>query len=135
MVAPSMTGPRGGNNVYNTTGKGQMIARSLKRRHAVAVWVVVENDGNTSDTYTLKGPLIPRGFSFVYQVGSAKVSGLMRKGTYRRVLGPGESFLIRVVVRVRSSARVGSRFLAKIMVTSRGNVTHRDAVLVSVTAR
>ena len=135
MVAPSMSGPRGGNNIYNITGQGQMIARSLKRRHAVAVWVVVQNDGNAVDTYTLKGPKIPTGFSFVYQVGSAKVSGLMRRGAYRRVLGPGESFLIRVVVRVRSSARDGSRFLAKIRVTSRGNVTHRDAVLVSVTAR
>jgi hypothetical protein len=135
MVSSSKSGARIGNNVYNITGARQVIARSLVRGHAAAVWLVVQNDGNALDTYSLKGPLAPAGFSIFFRVGSAKVSGLFRRGAYRRVLGPGESFLVRVVVRVRTSARVGSRFLAKIRVTSRGNVTHRDAVLVSVTAR
>ena len=135
MVSASKSGPWSGNNVYNITGAGQVIARAMVRGHATSVWLVVQNDGDTPDTYTLKGPRFPAGFSLVYRVGGANVTGQFMSGGYRHAIGPGETFLVRIAVRVLLSARIGSRFPARILVTSRGNVTHRDAVLLSVTAR
>jgi hypothetical protein len=95
-----------GDDLVNTTGAGQTSnysrARGQKARFFVRWW----NDGRLLDTFTLRGPTSPAGFTVRYFVNdtTTDITSAVTAGTYQtRVAGRG-SFIMRVEVTVKPGA-------------------------------
>jgi len=131
LVGPKKTGPFTGNNVYNLTGAGQTLVHSIKHGTSFTFWVEVQNDGNISDTYSLKAPAAVAGFTVAYKVGTATVTAGVVAGTYHHVLGACGSFLLQVVVGVKATTLPGKTFKPKVTVSSAGAISKKDVVVLS----
>ncbi len=127
-----------GDNVYNTTGAGQTISAKGKRGKKVTIVIAVQNDGNNSDTFTLKGTGSQKGFKAAYLQGSAGTTSLTTQivaGTYTTLgVGPTSSVDVRLVITVSKTALVGSHKTWTLLATSNGDPTKKDAVKVKIKA-
>lgn len=134
LIGAKKTGPFDGNNLYNLTGANQTLLHSIKHGTAFTYWVEVQNDGNISDTFALKGPGAVAGFTVAYKVGTVAVTGGVKAGTYHHVVGAGGSFLLQVVVGVKSTTPAGKTFKPNVTVSSVAVPADKDAVVASAKA-
>ena len=135
LIGGKKTGPFVGNGVYNTSGASQTLVKKVARGSTLTFWVQVQNDGGLSDTYSLKGPGAPPGFTVVYKVGTATVTTGVKAGTYHHLLGSHASFLLQVIVGVKAATAVGKTFKPMVTVASLGGATKKDAVIASAQAK
>jgi hypothetical protein len=135
LIATAKAGPFKGDNVYDATGASETLAHAVKRGGITTFWVKIQNDGNTSDTIALKGSKAATGFTIGYKVGSTVVSSAVEAGTYHRKLQAGKSFLLQVVIGAKATTTVGKVFKAKVLGTSQGNTTKKDAVIAAAKAK
>jgi hypothetical protein len=90
----------GGGNVYSPDGLGQTVQGVAGPSQATGFWMRVENDGRATDSFRLRGSPPRRGWTVRWYAGGQDVTAAMQAGTYRvDDLAPGESRLVRVVVR------------------------------------
>jgi len=118
-----------GNNVYNTTGASQTRTLSARRTQIRNFYVRVQNDGNVTNTLTLRGTAAASGSSVLYYSGTTttNVTTAMRSSTGLRVsLAPGRSKLIRVRIKVLSTAVIGSMKPATVSGVWSGDGTRTD---------
>lgn len=95
-----------GDNVYNTTGVGQTRRASAARGATVTYWVSAQNDAPFADALRLRGTASNAAFKVTYTTLGEDITADMTAGTYTTPeLGPGDSVLIKVVVKVRTTAR------------------------------
>ena len=134
LIGAAKTGAYSGNNIYNLTGSGQTLAHPIAHGTAFTYWVEVQSDGNVPDTYGLKGPGAAAGFTIVYKVGTAVVTAGVVAGTYRHAAPAGGSFLVQVIVGVKSATPAGRTFKPKLTVASVGAPAQQDAVVASAKA-
>jgi hypothetical protein len=135
LIGGAKTGPFRGNGVYNLTGTSQTFARAVTPGTTSTFWIEVQNDGNLTDTFSLKGPAAPAGFTVTYKVGTTGETAAVEGGAYRQLLGSHASFLLQVIVGVKTTTSAGTTFAPKVTVASRGNVTKKDVVLASARAQ
>lgn len=122
-----------GDNVYSTTGAGQSVRAKSKRRRHQTFSVRVQNDGTAADVFRVVGPGAERGFRVGYFLGTTNVTGAVVTGTFLSpMLAPGAAVDLRVVVRVRRRASIGSVGSWLVRAASTEQPARVDAVLARV---
>lgn len=117
-----------GDGVYNTTGAGQTIVTSAVRGRTLSFTITVANDGNTPDTYTLRGSASTSQYAITYFSGATDITSAVTGGSSTPSLNPGASFTFTMKVKVRNSAAAGSSVTPAVKVTSVGDTTRKDVV-------
>jgi hypothetical protein len=120
-----------GNNIYNTTGKGQTVKwasysttpEGYSTRHVFAI--SLQNDGSRSDRFTVRATGTGLTKSTVkYFRGTTNITSAVVAGTYRTpTLAAGEKYVIKATV--TNTHDVGYRL---VRATSIGNSSMVDAV-------
>jgi len=123
-----------GDDIYNSTGEGQSKGGDAKHGKTKTFYVSVQNDGNATDTIALKGSTSSKGFIVTYYVGTKDVTKQLVRGTYQfqNLAAGGTAKSIRVVVKVKSTAKIGSVQNLKMTMTS--GVSAIDVVKAKVRA-
>lgn len=130
------TGPFVGDDVYNRTGAGQTIVTGAKKGRSVTFRVAIGNVGSASDTFAVKALGSSPGYSVRYTFGTQDITQAVTDTTWQTPsIAPGASKVIRVTVKVRSTAAIGSRAMRKLRITSGADPTARDAVVLVVKRR
>lgn len=119
QIRPGTT-PFLGNNTYNTTGNGQTAATTTKK--SVRYTWRVQNDGNATDTFTLRGTKGTKKFAVTYKRGSTNITKAVRAGTYTTTnLAPGATTDITVTVKPTKKAKKADELT--LTLTSRSTAT------------
>jgi streptogramin lyase len=115
-----------GNDVYNANGTSQTKTLKAKVGKTVTFKIRVENDGSGTDPLTVFGAGSGKGYSVTYFSGTTNITGRVVAGTYRITLDVAASTVLRMTVKVGSTA-VTSR---SILVTTSADhePTRLDAV-------
>jgi len=115
FVADAMIGSRRslrkakGDNRYNRSAAGQTSRLVSHRGRRERAFLRLQNDGNTEGTFGLRGRKGNRKFRIKYRAGG-NVTGAVRRGAYRTLLGEGERELVKITVRpVKNRVRRVSR--------------------------
>ena len=123
------TGALKGDDVYNTTGVGQTARATVPRGSTATFWVSAQNDAPFEDALRLRGTASNTAFKVTYTVLGADVTAAVTSGAYTTVaLGPGDSVLIKVVVKARATAPAGASLTGTMAVKSDSFPTFRDTV-------
>lgn len=118
-----------GNNVYNVTGAHQTKTAAARRTQTRSFPVLVTNDGNTSNTFVLRGTGSRPGATVRYFTGYRDVTAEMRSaGGWRAPLSPKGSHDLTVRITPRKSAKVSSVQTATVSATWRGDGNRVDVV-------
>ncbi len=116
-----------GENVYNTTGRGQTKTLSRRRTGLATYFMRVQNDGNVTNTLRLTAGAPPRGTRVTYLMNGTDVTSSLLTAAGRPVrLAPGKRALVTVVVRVLRTATIGSVGTATVRATWTGDGTRVD---------
>ncbi len=127
------TGKWVGNNAYNTTAGRQTITTKALRGTKKAFAIQLENDGNLSDTFTVKGKGAQTGFAVKYLQGSTDVTSSVVAGTFTTTsIASGATLTLKVVITVKKSATVGVTRSWLVSATSVTASTQKDAVKAKV---
>lgn len=128
-----------GNNVYNATGSGQTVAVRKKRGKRATFLVKVQNDGTVTDSFRLLGTGKRKGFAVTYLAGtsgSTDITASVRAGTYTLAnLLPGQERVVRLVVKVKATAKRGIRRSWFVTARSVGDTTRADVTAARVRVR
>ncbi|HYN35647.1 MAG TPA: hypothetical protein VEV82_01610, partial [Actinomycetota bacterium] len=126
-----------GNNIYSTTGLNQTKSAGKKRRTAQVFTIQVQNDGNSVDSFTLKGCGDSSGFDLTYYTGTAgttNISAGVIGGTYSmNNVAPGASRSFRMKIFVKRGAAIGAVKSCLLTAKSKTQTTKKDAVKGKVT--
>ena len=103
------TGAIAGDNVYNTTGKGQLQTRTIARNSSGTFSLNLSNDRFSADTFQIKGPGSASEFTVQYLSGTTDITATVVAGTYKILSLPGGgNRVITLKVTVASSVRIGA---------------------------
>lgn len=125
-----------GNNIYNTTASHQTRATSAHRGAKRVFYVRLQNDGNSSNIFRLKGSGSGSGHTVRYYKGTSttSITTAVVNGTYSTAaIAAGSTTLIRIEITIGSTATIGSVKSALLTGTWTGDGTRKDAVKASVT--
>ena len=121
-----------GNNVYNTTGVNQTRTVKARRGATKTFNIAVQNDGNSVDSFKLKGRGSTTEFTVKYLAGlsgTTNITTAVVNGTYTMSnVGAGGTKYIRMRITVRSAADIGDVFGRLVTATSTHATTVKDAV-------
>jgi hypothetical protein len=128
-----------GSDRYNSTGAGQARTARVRRGKAKVFFVRAENDGDSTDTFVVRGCRSSRGFKVTYLRGTSGRKAVTRpvtRGTYRLAsIASGASKSLRMKVAVANGARRGATKTCKVSIRSVGQGSRVDAVKARVRAR
>jgi hypothetical protein len=101
-----------GNNVYSSTGAGEVRHARVKRGSRVTSYVRIQNDGLVAASFDIKGTGGAHGITARYFRGRTNITTKVRAGTYGTAsVAPGARVVLRVVVRAASSSAAQATFL------------------------
>jgi hypothetical protein len=124
-------GIRKGDNVYNTTAEGQTQTLRRSGPSLRRVWLSVQNDGETADSFALSvSGATPAGYELHYYHGRTnnELTTQIEAGTFvTPQLAPGHRYRIRVSVRTTAAAQRGSELDRLFIFTSLGDSSAQDA--------
>jgi hypothetical protein len=128
------SGPFVGDDIYDASGLGQRKTGSAAPGQTITFEVSVQNDGTGVDTFKVKATgTAVTGYRVRYLDGITDVTPDVLAGSYRTpLLAVGASHSLRVTVKVRPSAAVGSSVRRLVTITSGADPTKRDAVKLKV---
>ncbi len=126
-----------GNNVYNTTGAGQTRSATSGPGQRRTFVVRLQNDGNATDGFTVRGCSATSGFSVRYLAGTngtTVITPAVTAGTYTvGNVAPGGTAALRVEVTTQAGAAPGAVQSCLVTATSTATPSVADAVLARVT--
>ncbi|MEP6972802.1 MAG: RCC1 repeat-containing protein, partial [Actinomycetota bacterium] len=129
QIAKAKSGPYAGNDIYNTTGLNQTKSAKIAPGTTVSFYIQVQNDGNSSDSFTLKGPGSDSGFVVHYSKGTTDITTGVVAGTYSTTtVATDATVSFRITVKAGSSVTTGSKKTVRLLATSSGDSTKQDAV-------
>jgi hypothetical protein len=102
-----------GNNIYNATGLNQTKTLKAAVGKTVSFKIRIENDGSGTDPLTVLGTGSGKGYSVTYFSGTTNVTSKVVAGTYKISLGVAASVVLRMTVKVGSSAVTSRAMLVK----------------------
>ena len=99
-------------------------------------WVTAQNDDASADRLRITGPGSNQQWAVRYDRNGTDITDQVTGHGYRTPsLATGEQELIKVTIKARSSARIGSVKTVRVLLTSLGNRVFKDAVRAKVTVR
>jgi len=108
QIGGAFTGPYVGNNVYSTTGAGEVRHVTITRGTTATSYVRIQNDGLVTTDFKVRGTGDATGISVHYYLGATSITAAVRAGTYATVqMTPGDATTLRVVVTVAHSSAGG----------------------------
>jgi hypothetical protein len=115
-----------GDNVYSSTGAGEVRDARVKRGGRVTSYVKIQNDGLVAASFDIRGTGGAHGITARYFRGRTNITTEVQAGIYSTAsLAPRASVVLRVVVRAGTSSAARATFLT----TARSQAgTPRDAV-------
>jgi hypothetical protein len=117
-----------GNNTYNTSGARQTTRSGVSSRPARYTWRV-QNDGNVTDRFVLRGTAGTDAFAVVYKRGRTNITAAVRSGSYTTPrVAPGKRTDITVIVRATASADPGDAQTVKLVARSTTKTRNSDTV-------
>ncbi len=123
-----------GDDVYNATGRNQTTRSRTERGRSTTFWVTAQNDDGFTDRLLVAGPGSTRRWVVGYYRGRANITDKVTGNGYRTPsLAPGGRVLIKVTIKPKSSARIGSVRSARVLLTSLGNRFYKDVVKAEAT--
>ncbi len=122
LMIATPSGANLGNNIYNATGSGQTRRVNLARNHTKTFTLRYETDGNVGDILFLEGPDNAR---LCELVSGCQVHWTKIQRTQRTT--------VRVTVSVPSNAKIGHRYLAKVLCRSSHDPGKLDVVKIVIT--
>ncbi len=135
-IKKGVTGTLVGNDIYGTP-TGQTRSAKVERGKKVTFVASLQNDGEAEDTFDLIGGSGSNAITVVYKTpAGVNVTSQVTAGTFPTPsLAPAETYDLTVVVRVKSTARVGASITRSVVATSQGDVTADDLVVFKVTRK
>jgi hypothetical protein len=114
-IGTSFSGPFVGNDVYSSTAAGETKTISVARGNTRTLFLNLQHDGIIDEVATPEATGSATGFSVKYFFGNEDVTSQIKNGGLGFGFSqPGDSFTIRMVVKLsKTSANVGS-FLVKL---------------------
>jgi hypothetical protein len=140
-VGPPPPHPWHGNNVYNASALNQTIRVRMEDGEGVRFWILLQNDGTQSDTFTVRGCQgTPRFVINAVLVGFWKkpewrprhITQQFQDGTATFALAAGARVGITLNI-LAPSTKEGITFRCPVTVTSSGDPTLKDTVAGIVT--
>ncbi len=115
-----------GNNVYNATGTNQTKTQKKPVNVTATFTIRFENDGDDTDTYTIKGGKSATGYAVTYWIGTTSYTTKVTAGTMTITLSPGEYKILTMRVKVSAGGKASAGFL--VSATSGHEPSKSDAV-------
>jgi hypothetical protein len=131
LISKKATSGYIGNDIYNTTGEGQTITWKQVRGAKRVFYVRIQNDGAGQTEFTIRGTNSPSGATVKFFRGTSTtdISAAMRSAEgYPVTLGAGSKQLIRIEIKIKSSAAIGSNKSAKVTASWDGTPILQDLV-------
>jgi alpha-tubulin suppressor-like RCC1 family protein len=125
-----------GNDVYSATGTGQARSAHVGNRGTATFTVRVQNDGNTTQTFTVKGLGPTTRFAVTYRNGSVNVTSGVVAGTFTTApLAPGATQNVTLTIKAKAGTPIGTTLNRLTTFTSTADASRKDAVKATVTRR
>lgn len=124
-------GANAGSNIYNTTGASQTVTQNANRGQKKVYYVTVQNDGNVTNGFRVKGTASSTGYTVAYfaSTTATNITTAVTRGTYSTgSLLVGATKLIRVEITSLSTAPHGSTKSVAVTSTWTGDATSTDVV-------
>lgn len=126
-----------GDNLYGTDGTNQTRAQAVKPGRSGTFHFLVQNDGSTADSFTVRGPGSSGAFTVRYYVGlsggSEITSAVTGAGWSTGSLAAGSGSVVRAVVTVARNAALNTVRDTLVTGTSAADPTKVDAARARVT--
>ena len=122
-----------GNNIYNTTAAGQTTTRLLRRGAVGTFYIRIQNDGDATSTFTVKGSTASAGSKVRYFSNGIDVTSKMRSASgvkVRLAAGARRAFIVQTTV--LRTAVIGSQKPAAVRATWSGAGTSRSDTVKAV---
>jgi subtilisin family serine protease len=133
-VSTARTSGYVGDNTYSTDGSGQTATLRARRTETRTFYVRMHNDGNVTNTFTIRGSAAQSASRVTYLAGSTDITSAMRSTTGWRVrLAPDAHRLVTVRLSVLSRAVIGSTKTATLRGTWSGDGDRTDVAKARVT--
>jgi DNA-binding beta-propeller fold protein YncE len=100
-----------GNDVYNGTGLNQTKTLKAVVGKTVTFKIRIENDGSGTDPLTVLGGGSAKGYSVTYFAGTTNITSKVVAGTYKISLAAAASTVLRMTVKVGSTASTSRSIL------------------------
>jgi alpha-tubulin suppressor-like RCC1 family protein len=134
LISKNRTGPFEGGGVYNDSGRHQTVRIRVPVGDMSSVYVHLQNDGSTSDTFTLAGTRRSRRFHVRYFQSGRDVTGGVVYRFHWVTVAPGDRMAIKIRVEATRRARSGDTFTILLAARSTKDCTKKDVVRVAVSA-
>ena len=133
-LRPSSTVTYSGIGVYNLDGTSQTVGLSVANTVTASYDVVLQNNGNVSETFILTAPAAPAGWTVVYSAGPTVITGAVTTtGWQTLLLAPAATASITVSVTPGSTVSSGAVATQTLTVTSNGDATKQDVGVIKTT--
>ena len=128
-----------GQNIYNTTGKGQTYPAGLEEGNDIRFWILIQNDGTQADTFFVKGCTGNKAYviravivgAWRHATGHTHIDAAFKNGTASFHFAPSAS-QTNVVLTLdfwEKPAILGLRYTCNITITSQNDPTVKDRVV------
>ena len=125
-----------GSEIYNITGSGQTVIKTVSRGASKTALIVVQNDATVTTSFGIAGTPGKPGFKVRYYAGETEITAAVLAGTYTIAdLPSGQSVMLKAKVVVKGGAVPGSKIKCAITATSLASPTLQDTVKVKIFAR
>ena len=131
--------PWRGNNVYNTSALHQTVSQRIDDGEGVRFWILFQNDGTQTDTYSVHGCTGNKNFlinavivgEFKYPVWRPKhITEQFKHNTAKFTLAPGRHVAITLNIVTRIP---GVTYRCPVTITSSGDSSMKDTVAAVMT--
>lgn len=105
-----------GNNIYSSTAAGEKKTINIARGTSSYFPILIQNDGLVAASFKLKGTGAASGYTvkFINYANNANITAAVKNGTFSTgSLAPGQSFAMKMVVTLSSSAAAKGTFTVK----------------------
>jgi tripartite motif-containing protein 71 len=102
-----------GNNIYNGTGLNQTKTLKAAVGKTASFKIRIENDGSGTDPLTVLGTGSGKGYSVTYFSGTTNITSKIVAGTYKISLAAAASVVLKMTVKVGSTAVTSRSILVK----------------------
>jgi sugar lactone lactonase YvrE len=102
-----------GNDIYNANGTNQTKTLKAAVGKTVSFKIRIENDGSGTDPLTVLGGGSSKGYSVTFFAGTTNITSKVVAGTYKVTLAVGQSTVLKMTVKVGSTAVTARSILVK----------------------